>query len=412
MKVLFATGEAFPFVKTGGLGDVSYSLPKALVQKEKVDVRVILPKYSKISKDLLKDAKHLGHKEIWVAHHNEYVGIEEVELEGVIYYLVDNEPIYLKERGIYDIKTIFTIHNLRFQGFFFNNVIEDLLEIDRAKYFQEDGLKYYDMISFLKGGVVYSDYVTTVSDSYAEEIKTPELGEGIHGLFQKYDYRLSGIVNGIDKSSYPLFKKSHKTLKADLQKKLGLNVEENTPLVAIITRLDRQKGLDYIVEKFDEMMSLGIQFVLLGTGEKRYEHFFAYQEYLHKGSVCSYIGFNQQLSTEIYAGADIFLMPSVFEPCGLSQMIAMRYGCIPVVRETGGLKDTVKPYNEYTGEGDGFGFRQANADDMIKTLRYAIKMYHRTNVWQEIIKNAKKRDNSWDKPAKRYKELYQRLIEG
>ena len=358
MKVLFATGEAFPFVKTGGLGDVSYSLPKALVQKEKVDVRVILPKYSKISKDLLKDAKHLGHKEIWVAHHNEYVGIEEVELEGVIYYLVDNEryfkrpnvygefddcerflffckavvetmditgfkpdiihcndwqtaliPIYLKERGIYDIKTIFTIHNLRFQGFFFNNVIEDLLEIDRAKYFQEDGLKYYDMISFLKGGVVYSDYVTTVSDSYAEEIKTPELGEGIYGLFQKYDYRLSGIVNGIDKSSYPLFKKSHKTLKADLQKKLGLNVEEKTPLVAIITRLDRQKGLDYIVEKFDEMMSLGIQFVLLGTGEKRYEHFFAYQEYLHKGSVCSYIGFNQQLSTEIYAGADIFLMP-------------------------------------------------------------------------------------------------------
>lgn len=461
MKVLFATGEAFPFVKTGGLGDVSYSLPKALVQKEKVDVRVILPKYSKIPSELLKNAKHLGHKEIWVAHHNEYVGIEEVELEGVIYYLVDNEryfkrinvygefddcerflffckavvetmditgfkpdiihcndwqsaliPIYLKERGIYDVKTIFTIHNLRFQGFFFNNVIEDLLEIDRAKYFQEDGLKYYDMISFLKGGVVYSDYITTVSDSYAEEIRTPELGEGIHGLFQKYDYKLLGIVNGIDKSSYPLSKKSHKTLKADLQKKLGLNVDEKIPLVAIITRLDRQKGLDYIVEKFDEMMSLGIQFVLLGTGEKRYEHFFAYQEYLHKGQVCSYIGFNQQLSTEIYAGADIFLMPSVFEPCGLSQMIAMRYGCIPVVRETGGLKDTVKPYNEYTGEGDGFGFRQANADDMIKTLRYAIKMYHRPNVWQEIIKNAKKRDNSWDKPAKRYKELYQRLIEG
>jgi len=160
------------------------------------------------------------------------------------------------------------------------------------------------------------------------------------------------------------------------------------------------------------MMSLGIQFILLGTGEKRYEHFFAYQEYLHKGKVCSYIGFNQELSSEIYAGADIFLMPSVFEPCGLSQMIAMRYGCIPVVRETGGLKDTVKPYNEYTGEGDGFGFKQANSDDMIKTLRYAIKMYHRPNVWQEIIKNAKKRDNSWDKPAKRYKELYQRLIEG
>ena len=439
MKILFATGEAFPFIKTGGLGDVSYSLPKALVQKEKLDVRVILPKYSKISNELLKDVRHLGHKEIWVAHHNEYVGIEEVELEGVIYYFVDNEryfrrlnvygeyddcerflffskavvetmditdfkpdiihcndwqtaliPIYLKERGIYDVKTVFSIHNLRFQGFFYNNVIEDLLEIDRAKYFQDDGIKYYDMISFLKAGVVYSDYITTVSDSYAEEIKTPEFGEGIHGLFQKYGYKLSGIVNGIDKASYPLSKKSHKTLKANLQAKLGLEIEEATPLVAIITRLDRQKGLDFILEKFDEMMSLGIQFVLLGTGEKSYEDFFRYKESQYRGYVCSYIGFNQELSTEIYAGADIFLMPSVFEPCGLSQMIAMRYGCIPVVRETGGLKDTVKPYNEYTGEGDGFGFRQANGDDMIKALRYAVTMYRRPEVWKEIIANAKK----------------------
>ena len=459
MKILFATGEAFPFIKTGGLGDVSYSLPKALVQKEKLDVRVILPKYSKISNELLKDASHLGHKEIWVAHHNEYVGIEEVELEGVIYYFVDNEryfrrlnvygeyddcerflffskavvetmditdfkpdiihcndwqtaliPIYLKERGIYDVKTVFSIHNLRFQGFFYNNVIEDLLEIDRAKYFQDDGIKYYDMISFLKAGVVYSDYITTVSDSYAEEIKTPEFGEGIHGLFQKYGYKLSGIVNGIDKASYPLSKKSHKTLKANLQAKLGLEIEEATPLVAIITRLDRQKGLDFILEKFDEMMSLGIQFVLLGTGEKSYEDFFRYKESQYRGYVCSYIGFNQELSTEIYAGADIFLMPSVFEPCGLSQMIAMRYGCIPVVRETGGLKDTVKPYNEYTGEGDGFGFKQANGDDMIKALRYAVTMYHRPEVWKEIIANAKKRDNSWKEPAKRYKEIYQKLL--
>ena len=460
MKILFATGEAFPFIKTGGLGDVSYSLPKALVQKEKLDVRVILPKCSKISNVLLKDARHLGHKEIWVAHHNEYVGIEEVELEGVIYYFVDNEryfrrlnvygeyddcerflffskavvetmditdfkpdiihcndwqtaliPIYLKERGIYDVKTVFSIHNLRFQGFFYNNVIEDLLEIDRAKYFQDDGIKYYDMISFLKAGVVYSDYITTVSDSYAEEIKNPEFGEGIHGLFQKYGYKLSGIVNGIDKASYPLSKKSHKTLKANLQAKLGLEIEEATPLVAIITRLDRQKGLDFILEKFDEMMSLGIQFVLLGTGEKSYEDFFRYKESQYRGYVCSYIGFNQELSTEIYAGADIFLMPSVFEPCGLSQMIAMRYGCIPVVRETGGLKDTVKPYNEYTGEGDGFGFRQANGDDMIKALRYAVTMYRRPEVWKEIIANAKKRDNSWKEPAKRYKEIYQKLLE-
>ena len=323
MKILFAAGEAFPFIKTGGLGDVAYSLPKALVENENADVRVILPKYSRISEKYLKDAVLLGSKEIWVAHHNEYVGIEEVKLDNLTFYLIDNKryfdrgniygeyddcerflffckavvetmditgfkpdiihcndwqtgliPIYLKERKINDVKTIFTIHNLRFQGLFFNNVIEDLLEINRNKYFYDDGIRFYDMISFLKAGVVYSDYITTVSESYAEEIKTYEYGEGLDGLFRRYDYKLSGIVNGIDKSSYPLSKKSHKTLKTDLQKRLGLNVDENIPLVAIITRLDRQKGIDYIIERFDEMISLPIQFILLGTGEKHYEHYF------------------------------------------------------------------------------------------------------------------------------------------
>ena len=459
MKILFATGEAFPFIKTGGLGDVSYSLPKALVQKEKLDVRVILPKYSKISNELLKDARHLGHKEIWVAHHNEYVGIEEVELEGVIYYFVDNEryfrrlnvygeyddcerflffskavvetmditdfkpdiihcndwqtaliPIYLKERGIYDVKTVFSIHNLRFQGFFYNNVIEDLLEIDRAKYFQDDGIKYYDMISFLKAGVVYSDYITTVSDSYAEEIKTPEFGEGIHGLFQKYDYKLSGIVNGIDKTSYPLSKKSHKTLKANLQAKLGLEIEEATPLVAIITRLDRQKGLDFILEKFDEMMSLGIQFVLLGTGEKSYEDFFRYKESQYRGYVCSYIGFNQELSTEIYAGADIFLMPSVFEPCGLSQMMAMRYGTLPLVHEVGGLRDTVQPFNPIEGTGTGFSFDNLTSYWLNWALQTALDVYYNhPDVWKKLQVQAMECDFSWDTACQSYLDLYHSL---
>ena len=458
MKILFAAGEAFPFIKTGGLGDVAYSLPKALVENENTDVRVILPKYSRISEKYLKDAVLLGSKEIWVAHHNEYVGIEEVKLDNLTFYLIDNKryfdrgniygeyddcerflffckavvetmditgfkpdiihcndwqtgliPIYLKERKINDVKTIFTIHNLRFQGLFFNNVIEDLLEINRNKYFHDDGIRFYDMISFLKAGVVYSDYITTVSESYAEEIKTYEYGEGLDGLFRRYDYKLSGIVNGIDKSSYPLSKKSHKTLKTDLQKRLGLNVDENIPLVAIITRLDRQKGIDYIIERFEEMISLPIQFILLGTGEKHYEHYFIAKEHQYKKSVCSYIGFSQELSEEIYKGADIFLMPSVFEPCGLSQMIAMRYGCIPVVRETGGLKDTVTPYNEYTGEGDGFGFKQANSYDMINALKYAVKFYHKPEIWKEIIKNAKKRDNSWEKSAKKYMEIYQKI---
>ena len=319
MKILFAASEAYPLIKTGGLGDVAYSLPKAL-KNEKIDVRIILPKYSKIQNKYFENAKHLGHKEIWVAHHNEYVGIEEIEYGGNIYYLVDNEryfkrdniygeyddcerflffakaivetmditgfkpdiihcndwqtglvPIYLKERNIFDIKTIFTIHNLRFQGLFYNDVIEKLLEINRDNYFHDDGIKYYDMISFLKAGVVYSNYITTVSESYANEIKTVEYGEGIHGLFEKYSYKLQGVVNGIDKESYPLTKKSHKTLKHELQEKLGLNLEENTPIISIISRLDRQKGIDFIVERFDEILSLGVQFVLLGSGEKHYD---------------------------------------------------------------------------------------------------------------------------------------------
>lgn len=458
MKILFATAEAVPFMKTGGLGDVAYSLPKALL-KEKVDIRVILPKYSKIAESLLKKQKHLGEKQIWVAHHNEYVGIDTVKYDGLTYYLVDNEryfkrsniygefddcerflffakaivetmditgfkpdvihcndwqtglvPIYLKERGVQDIKTVFTIHNLRFQGFFFNNVIESLLEIDRYKYFHEDGIKYYDMISFLKAGVVYSDFITTVSESYAQEIKTPELGEGIHGLFQKLDYRLEGVVNGLDESSYPEAKKSKEVLKAELQKRLGLKIEKETPIIAMITRLDRQKGIDFVIEKMDEMMSLGVQFVLLGSGEARYEDFFRWKEQQYPGYVCSYIGFDSNLSLDIYRAADLFLMPSIYEPCGLSQMIAMKYGCVPIVRETGGLKDTVTPYNEYTGVGDGFGFRDLNAEDMIKTISYAVQMYQKPEHWSKIVEQAKARENSWLESAKKYHVIYQKML--
>lgn len=458
MKILFATAEAVPFIKTGGLGDVAYSLPKAL-QKEKLDIRVILPKYSKISAALLEKQKHLGHKEIWVAHHNEYVGIDSVEYEGLTYYFVDNEryfkrnniygefddcerflfftkaivetmditgfkpdiihcndwqtgllPIYLKERKIRDVRTIFTIHNLRYQGFFFNNVIESLLEIDRYQYYHEDGIKYYDMISCLKAGVVYSDYVTTVSQSYAEEIKTPEFGEGLHGLFQKFDYRLAGVVNGLDGDSYPVPKEKKEVLKKKLQRRLGLKVEKGVPLVAMITRLDRQKGIDFIIERMDEMMKLGVQFVLLGTGESRYEDFFRWKESQYPGYVCSYIGFDSALSLEIYQAADLFLMPSVYEPCGLSQMIAMKYGCVPIVRETGGLRDTVTPYNEYTGEGDGFGFQEMNSYSMLQTFSYAVQMYHRPEHWEKIVANAKLRKNSWKESAKKYFVIYQKVL--
>jgi len=350
MKVLFATGEAWPFIKTGGLGDVAYSLPKALKEKG-IDARVILPKYGQIPEKYRYNMKHLGHKKIWASHYDAYVGIESYELEGVTYYFVDNmqyftrakiygelddcerftfftkavvetfditgftpdiihcndwhtalTPIYLLERGLTNIKTVFTIHNLRFQGFFPNQEIEETLEIDRNKYYQEDGLKYYDMISFLKGGVVYSDYITTVSETYAQEIKTPEYGEGIDGLFRKFDYKLAGIVNGIDGNVFKLSNKPKKEMKAKLQKELGLEVDPDVPLVAIISRLDRQKGIDMLTQTFDRMMNLGIQFVLLGSGEAHYENFFRWKESQYPKKVCAYIGFNQPLSIDVYEG--------------------------------------------------------------------------------------------------------------
>ncbi len=457
MKVLFATGEAWPFIKTGGLGDVAYSLPKALKEKG-IDARVILPKYGQIPEKYRYNMKHLGHKKIWASHYDAYVGIESYELEGVTYYFVDNmqyftrakiygelddcerftfftkavvetfditgftpdiihcndwhtalTPIYLLERGLTNIKTVFTIHNLRFQGFFPNQEIEETLEIDRNKYYQEDGLKYYDMISFLKGGVVYSDYITTVSETYAQEIKTPEYGEGIDGLFRNFDYKLAGIVNGIDGNVFKLSNKPKKEMKAKLQKELGLEVDPDVPLVAIISRLDRQKGIDMLTQTFDRMMNLGIQFVLLGSGEAHYENFFRWKESQYPKKVCAYIGFNQPLSIDVYEGADIFLMPSLFEPCGLSQMIAMRYGTIPLVRETGGLKDTVTPYNEVTGEGDGFGFQEPNGEVLLKILSYAISIYKDKKQWDNIIKNAKARDNSWDISADKYIEVYKKI---
>lgn len=457
IKVLFAAGEAYPFIKTGGLADVAYSLPKALKNKG-IDARVILPKYEQIPEKYRMNMTHLGHKHIWVSHYNAYVGIEEYIFDGVTYYFVDNMqyfarpkiygekddcerftffskaivetfdltgftpdiihcndwhtalvPIYVRERKL-NIKTVYTVHNLRFQGFFPNSEIEETLELNRDKYYQEDGLKFYDSISLMKGAIVYSDFITTVSKSYANEIKTPEFGEHIDGLFRKYDYKLKGIVNGIDKEVFKNPGVPKKDLKLSLQKKLGLIENPDVPLVAIITRLDRQKGLDLITQAFDRMMDLGIQFVLLGSGEPYYEDFFRWKERQYRGRVCSYIGFNSKLATDIYAGSDIFLMPSIFEPCGLSQMIAMEYGTIPLVRETGGLRDTVTPYNEYNKLGNGFSFQDLNPDVMLKILDYAIKFYYDKEVWNDIISQARKRDSSWNRPAEEYIDVYKELL--
>lgn len=457
IKVLFATAESYPFVKTGGLGDVAYSLPKAL-KNLGVDIRVIMPKYSQIPTKYALKMSPLGHKKIWVSHYDAYVGIDEYILDGITYYFVDNMqyfsrdkiygelddyerftffakvvvetfdltgftpdvihcndwhtgliPIYVRERNM-NVKTIFTIHNLRFQGLFPNMEIEETLEIPREIYYQDDGIKYYDEISFLKAGVVYADFVTTVSKSYADEIKTPEYGEGLDGLFRKFSYKVKGIVNGIDTDVYKDDGLSKRIKKINLQRKLGLNVDGDVPLVAIITRLDRQKGIDLIIEAFDRIMAMGIEFILVGTGEHYYEDFFRHKEWQYRGRFCAYIGFDAQIAKEVYAGADMFLMPSLFEPCGLSQMIAMEYGTIPIVRETGGLKDTVTPYNEYTGLGNGFSFRQPTADDMLKILNYAIKIYYNKPEWEHIIKQAREKDSSWNRPAHEYLNIYKEIL--
>lgn len=458
MKVLFAASEVWPFIKTGGLADVAYSLPKCL-KSSQIDIRVILPKHSLIKNEYLLKAKKIGSKEIWVSHHNEYLGIEKITYENIIFYLVDNEryfkrdtiygqwddcerytffckavtecldiinfkpdiihcndwqtaliPIYIKERKL-DIKSIFTIHNLRFQGFFYNDVIEKVLEISRNKYYYEDGIKYHDMISLLKGGVVYSDIVTTVSPTYSKEIKTSEYGEGIEGIFKKYEYKVYGILNGIDKSTFKLPIKSKTVLKREFQEKMKLEIRDDIPLICFIGRLDRQKGIDLIIEKFDKILDLGVQFVLLGSGEKKYEEFFKRKEFEYKGRVISYIGFNSDLSEEIYAASDILLMPSLYEPCGLSQMIAMKYGCIPLVRETGGLKDTVFAYNEYSEIGNGFSFANISSDEMYDIIKYAINIFINKRKWNKLIISAKKTDNSWETSAKEYKKLYKKLTD-
>lgn len=474
-KILFVSSEVAPFIKTGGLGDVASALPKELVRLG-FDVRVILPKYSAISQNFRNHMTHLGHKTITLAWRNKFLGIDALALDGVTYYFIDNEdyfkreivygefddcerfgffskaviesfditgfypdiihcndwhsgmvPVYLNEakrEGKFEnIKTIFTIHNLRFQGIFSYRCVTDILGLEPSLYFHEDGIKFHDALSFMKGGINYSNYITTVSKTYAEEIKTKYYGEHLENLFIHQSDKLFGIVNGIDFDSfnpetdntllakYSISDFSNKSLnKVELQKKLHLNLDENAPILSIITRLDKQKGLDLIVAIFDQLiLETNIQFVLLGNGERRYEGFFRQKEQLYPGRVSCTIGFNNNLAKEIYAGSDLFLMPSQFEPCGLSQMISMRYGTIPIVRETGGLKDTVEPFNQFTNSGTGFSFSNYNAHDMLHIVKYATSVYSDKNLWSSLIKRAMSVDNSWRKSALEYISLYTNL---
>ncbi len=478
MKLLYVTAECWPFMKTGGLGDVSYALPKAL-KKEGVDVRVIMPKYSTIPSYLKDKFKPEAELSVKVGWRNQYCGIESMELDGVKFYFIDNEfyfkrndqpsiyghgddaerfaffcnavlsaieklnfypdiinlndwhtgmiPLLLKENYSYlkkykDIKTVYTIHNLQYQGIFSKDVLGDVFDIS-YDYFYNGDVEFHGNINFMKAGIVFADKVTTVSKTYVDEIQTEFYGEGLDGLLKSRSYKLEGILNGIDydlndpatdKDIFVNFddnsieKKVQNKIK--LQELLGLEVNPNIPLIGIVSRLNSQKGLDLINYMMPEIMSENLQMVVLGTGEHQYQSMFNYYNSHFSNKLSARITFDATFAQQIYAGCDIFLMPSLYEPCGIGQMLAMRYGAIPVVRETGGLKDTVTPYNKFTGEGNGFSFANYNAHEMFFTLKNAIRLYQDKSIWNNLILNAMKTDNSWKKSAQHYIRIFKALI--
>lgn len=479
MKVLYVTSECWPFAKTGGLGDVAYALPKAL-KKEGIDVRVILPKYSTMPNYLKEKLKEVAVFSVKVGWRNQYCGLLEMELDGVKFYFVDNEyyfkregeiaylygydddaerytffsnavleaisildfypdvihmndwhtgmiPLTLKEKysnieKYKNIKTMYTIHNLQYQGVFSNKVLGNVLDLPYTYLYNGD-IEYYGGVSFMKSGIAFSDKVTTVSPTYTNEIQTEFYGESLDGLLRTNSYKLKGILNGIDydlnnpatdKDTFVNYdaksidKKVENKLK--LQKILGLEVNPDIPLIGIVSRLVSQKGLDLISYIMPEIMRENVQMVVLGTGEHQYQSMFNYYDSTYPNKVSARITFDSALAQQIYAGSDMFLMPSLFEPCGIGQMLAMRYGTLPIVRETGGLKDTVEPYNQYTGEGNGFSFQNYNAHDMLYCIQRAIDIYKDKKVWSELVINAMNTDSSWKKSAKTYISTYQEML--
>lgn len=474
MNILYVTSEAAPFVKTGGLGDVAGSLPITLKEKG-VDARVILPLYRCIDQKYKDQMKYIDNIYINMGWRSQYCGVFELDWKGTTYYFVDNE-FYFNGPGPYDhihldcekfiffskavlsllptlgfrpdvincndwqtapipvlldtfydnpfyrgIKTVMTIHNLKFQGRWNLEKIKDALAIDDY-YFTEDKLEYYKDANLLKGGLVYANKITTVSETYAKEITTAEYGEGLDGLLYARQNDTVGIVNGIGDEWSPktdpfIFQNfTEKTLakrkinKTELQKELNLPVDENKMMIGIVSRLTDQKGFDLIAYAMERLCEGGFQIVILGTGDENYENMFRHYAWKYPDRVSANIFFSNELSHKIYAACDAFLMPSRFEPCGLSQLISMRYGCLPIVRETGGLADTVVPYNEYTGEGTGFSFMPYNADDMMTVVNYAMRTYYdNPEAWTKLVKSAMSQDFSWNVSADKYIALYEEL---
>lgn len=476
MNVLFAAAECAPFFKSGGLGDVAGALPKELI-KQGINVQVVLPFHTTMPqkfKDKLEDVLQF---EVKVGWRNQFCGVKKLINNKVTYYFIDNLyyfdrpnlygyeddgerfaffsqavcemmekidfipdvlhlndwhtaiiPVLLKDKyhwikNYQKIKTILTIHNLQFQGIYNQAVLSDWYGIGYNT-FHEHGLKYYEDLNVLKGGIFYADKITTVSPTYAEEIQTPYFGEKLDGVLRQNKDKISGILNGID---YEEFNpetdgkiKHHFTAKdlsgkakdkSLLQERVGLPVEPGIPLVSMVSRLTAQKGCHLLCEQMDELMKRDVQILILGTGEKEYEDSFRYFNWRYPEKFKAIIDFDVVLAQQIYAGSDLFIMPSAFEPCGLSQLYSLRYGTLPIVHETGGLKDTVIPYNEFTGEGTGFSFYDYRSHVMLEAIDHAISVYYdNPNQWRSLIKQAMAQNNSWEESTKRYIKQYELLL--
>lgn len=475
MQIVFASAECAPFVKTGGLGDVAGSLPAALVRAG-AEVIVMVPKYATIKDEYKAQMEHFSDFYVSLGWRNEYCGLEKLEHDGVTYMFIDNEryfardypygffddgerfaffskaiteslqhlpagfecdilhcndwqtalaPVFLREfyQGLplYDrVKTVFSIHNVAFQGQFSDTVLEDILGVAHipaaASQLRCDACS----VNYMLGALRYADAITTVSPTYAGEIQTPEFGEGLDGVLRERSYALQGILNGIDvagfdpatdkriAANYTVEDRSGKAVcKAKLQEELGLEVRDDRPLMVMVTRLTRQKGMDLVMYALDRILSGGVQVAVLGTGDCDYEDGLRYFQDKYPGTMAARIEFDPALSQRMYAAADMFLMPSKFEPCGLSQIIAMRYGTLPIVRETGGLKDTVQPYNEFTGEGTGFSFSNFNGDEMGDAVFRAARLFwDNRDAWNQLVTQAMSQDFSWTRSADKYLDLY------
>ncbi|WP_156291591.1 glycogen synthase GlgA [Oceanobacillus salinisoli] len=468
-NVLFVASESTPFIKTGGLADVIGSLPQALKQYEQLEVRVILPLYDEIPDEWKEQMEYVTTFDVPFGWRNQEATVYTLKHNQVIYYFLAND-YYFTRKGIYgyyddgerfvyfshavleflvhgdfkpdilhahdwqaamavvlanirkpvdQMKTVFTIHNIKYQGVMPIDIFEDFFNLDREHI---GGLEWNGMLNCLKGALFHADKITTVSPSYAEEIKYPYYSEGLHPMLIEREQDLVGIINGIDTKEYnpltdPYLAVNYRSARSKkienrlaLGEELGFEMDLDQPLYVIITRLVEQKGLHLVQHIFEEFLQEDVQFITLGTGEQEFEHYFSDIASRYPNKVAALLTFDEGLARKLYASADFFLMPSKFEPCGLAQLIALQYKTVPIVRETGGLKDTVLSYNELTGEGNGFSFTNYNAHDLLNTLNYTLKIYHDSDQWQQLIRNVNKSQFSWKESALEYGRLYEQLV--